>query len=539
MRLPRGTLLTLAVACTSILAQFAHAAPSPSQQTAQAIDRSLRTELPLTKADRPAAVCDDTTFLRRATLDLLGRQPSAAEITRFALDPAADKRAQLVQRLLASEDFGRNWGRYWRDVIMYRRSDPRAQIASSSLETFLTTQLNSGTPWSEVARQLVTATGDVREEGATGLLMAQEAKAEETAAEVSRIFLGIQIQCAQCHDHPTDRWKREQFHQLAAFFPRMSLRPVMDGQRRTFEVVSMDRASRFRPQGRGGSLEHYMTDLNNPGAQGKLIEPQFFVTDQQLKTGLGDQQRRAQLADWMTAGSNPWFAKAYVNRMWAELVGEGFVEPVDDLGPDRPSDAPETFDLLATQFAASGHDVKWLFATIMATEAYNRDSRDRRAPDQTPFAANCAQRLRGDQLFSALAAALGLPDAANPAMGRGNPYGGGTLRDIFNQTFGFDPSLPPTDLTGSIPQALFLMNSRTLTPAMSATSRTPLGRMLAEISDDEEAVVELYLRCLAREPKDSELTICREYIREVGNRGEAFEDLQWSLINSTEFLHRK
>ena len=136
----------------------------------------------------------------------------------------------------------------WRDVIMYRRSDPRAQLASESLQAFFTDQLNQGTPWSDVAEQMITATGDVREVGATGLLMAQEAKAEETAAEVSRIFLGIQIQCAQCHDHPTDRWKREQFHQLAAFFPRMSLRPVMDGERRTFEVVSMDRASRFRPQ---------------------------------------------------------------------------------------------------------------------------------------------------------------------------------------------------------------------------------------------------------------------------------------------------
>ena len=291
--------------------------------------------------------------------------------------------------------------------------------------------------------------------------------------------------------------------------------------------------------GRGGSLEHYMSDLNDPAARGTLIKPKFFVSQSSLETGITDEVRRDTLSKWLTQADNPWFATALVNRLWAELVGEGFVEPVDDMGPDRTSDAPETFDLLAAQFAASGYNVKWLFTTILSTDAYQRESRDRRNPSELPFAANCQQRLRGDQLYSALAGALGLPDGASPQNPRGNPYFGGSVRDSFNQTFGFDPSAPKSDLAGTIPQALFLMNSRTLTPAMNASGRTMLAQVLADIDDNEDAVVELYLRCLAREPKESELKICLSYIAETGSRAEAFEDLLWSLINSTEFLHRK
>ena len=227
MRLSNAWLAAWAIVGLGLSDRLEAASPAADVVAGQ-VDVSLQRELPATDNTPPAEICNDTTFLRRATLDVLGRQPTAAEITAFVLDPSQNKRARTVERLLASEEFGRNWGRYWRDVIMYRRSDPRAQIASPALEAFFTQALNDGTPWSEVAESLITATGDVREVGATGLIMAQDGKAEETAAEVSRIFLGIQIQCAQCHDHPTDRWKRQQFHELAAFFPRMTVRPVME-----------------------------------------------------------------------------------------------------------------------------------------------------------------------------------------------------------------------------------------------------------------------------------------------------------------------
>ncbi len=404
----------------------------------------------------------------------------------------------------------------------------------------LAQRFNDNVGWHEIARDFITATGDVRENGATALVMAQEGKAEETTAEVSRIFLGIQIQCAQCHDHPTDRWKRKQFHELAAFFPRMAVRPVRDGDKRSFEVVSVDRRFRFGQRGRG-SLEHHMPDLKNPTARGDLMTPTFFVSQEKVRLGASDQERRATLSDWITSKSDPWFARAFVNRIWAEMLGEGFYEPVDDLGPDRQCSAPATLDLLADQFALHDYEPKWLFATIASTEAYQRQSRPRRLPGETPFAASCPQPLRGDQLYDCLNQALGISSSFTRRGPRGGgPYGQFGPRASFNQTFGFDPSNPREEVTGSIPQALLMMNSPLINNAINARAPySTLARLLSQVKDDKAVVSELYLRSLAREPRESEVETCLEHVKEVGGRAEAFEDILWALVNSTEFLYRK
>lgn len=484
----------------------------------------------------------DETFLRRATLDLAGRTPSPAEITAFALDRSADKRAVLVERLLADEGFGHNWGRYWRDVIFYRRSDERALIAAPSAEAYFAKRFNAGDSWDAIARSLVTATGDIREEGRTAIVMAQMGDVNDVTAEMSRILLGVQIQCAQCHDHPTDRWKRRQFHEMAAFFPRIQLRPKRGAGPLSFEVASFDQARQRRPMamvGARGELEHFMPDLNDPTAKGTLMEPVFFLSGQKLPNGDSDLDRRQALANWMTDAKNPWFAKAFVNRIWAELVGEGFYEPVDDLGPDRKCSAPAAIDFLAGQFAGHGYDVKWLFRTITATAAYQRESRPRRNPEQIPFTANCAQRLRSDQVYDSLFAALGeIPGGPRRARQAG-AYGMGGPRAAFAAVFGYDPSDRREEISGSIPQALLLMNSPLVNRALAA--RRPnheLGKLVAEVEDDDDVTGELYLRCLAREANEKELAACREYVKRVGDRGEAFEDVFWALVNSTEFLYR-
>jgi hypothetical protein len=254
-----------------------------------------------------------------------------------------------------------------------------------------------------------------------------------------------------------------------------------------------------------------------------------------------------------------------VNRIWAELVGEGFFEPVDDLGPDRKPSAPETLDCLAAAFTESGYDVKWLLRTITATEAYQRESRARRNPDEPPFAANVAQRLRADQVYNNLRQALQLPQ---PMLAARGPYGvNRTPQSLFSQVFGYDPSERRDEVAGSIPQALVMMNSPMLSAAMQAGppmpgrfepgafGRPPFGRgpafgvgrrapqpmlerLLRENDDDRDLVVELYLRVLARKPSSKELRTCLAYRRDVKDRAEAFEDILWSLVNSTEFLHR-
>jgi hypothetical protein len=367
--------------------------------------------------------------------------------------------------------------------------------------------------------------------------MAQMGSPEDTVAEISRIFLGVQIQCAQCHDHKTDRWTREQFHQLAAFFPRVAVRPNRDQERRSFEVVADDSPRRFRGNMMNrfrGTPEHYMPDLDDPQAQGTRMQPILFATGQSLEFGTPDAERRGQLAAWITSPENPWFAKATVNRLWSELVGEGFYEPVDDMGPDREPTAPKTIDYLAASFAASGYDMKWLYRTIAATEVYQRESAPRRQPNETPFAANCPQRLRSDQLYNALTRALGLRETNFGGGGRYGmmgPFAG--PRAQFGQVFAYDPSEPRDELEGSIPQALALMNSQQISSLISASPFTPLGKLLRSTDDNEDVVVELYLRSLAREPSDGELARCLQYVSQVNDRNEAFEDILWALVNST------
>ena len=489
----------------------------------------------------------DETFLRRVTLDLVGRLPSSAEITAFTLDASAGKRTAAIERLLALPGFGRNWARYWRDVIFYRRSDERGLLAAGAAERYLTKQFNQNAPWDKLAQSFMTATGDVREEGTTALIAAQMGEVNDVASEASRIFLGVQIQCAQCHDHPTDRWKRQQFHELAAFFPRIGLRPVRDGMKRSFEVVSHDQdRPRQRPMDmlRLGELEHYMPDLKDPSSKGTLVQPVFFLTGQKLPKGETDLQRRDTLAVWMTSAKNPWFAKAFVNRLWAELVGEGFYEPIDDLGPDRTCSAARTIDYLAGEFVAQGYDVKLLFRAITLTQCYQRESRPRRNPDQTPFTANRSQRLRSDQIFDVLAAALGTAEGAggrNPNAHRpmGGPFGQGGPRGHFAAVFGYDPSDRRDEISGSIPQALLLMNSPLISRAINGRNpNSTLGKLLADIADDDQVAVELYLRCLGRQPVEKELAACREHVRTTKHRVQAFEDLFWAIINSPEFLHR-
>jgi hypothetical protein len=344
---------------------------------------------------------------------------------------------------------------------------------------------------------------------------------------------------------------RSQFHELAAFFPRIAVRPSpQSADKRTFTVAGNDNP--FRPAAAKqanrpiGSAEHFMPDLKHPETQGTRMQPVFFLTGQKLDFGTTDAVRRETIAKWITAPSDEWFAKAFVNRIWAELVGEGFYEPIDDIGPDRTCTAPKTSDYLAHEFVNSGFDVKKLYRTIALTDAYQRESRSRRNSGDMPFAANCPERLRGDQLYDALVSALGMSESLGPFAGRG---GGGagpkgpqlrTPRGQFDQVFGYDPSTPRDEVTGSIPQALLLMNGQQINRAINGTARfTELGKLLTSTSDNEAVTTELYLKCLGREPNKGELQTCLAHVKDGKSRAAGFEDILWALVNSTEFLERK
>jgi len=539
----RPTLIAILIG-TLDLAATAQAAPRQAPgDVAKQVDASLAAELFASQTEL-APQCDDATYLRRVWLDLVGDIPAPEHVIAFTLDPSADKRERVVRELLADPQYGVNWARYWRDVIFYRRIEERALIASNALEADLSQQLNENKPWDEIAAAFITATGDVKDNGSTAIIMAQEGRTEETTAEVARIFLGMQIQCAQCHDHPYDRWKREEFHELAAFFPRIGVRPVRTATSRSFQVVASDRQFRFGKEDDGNRPmpEHFMPDLEDPSAPGTQMQPKFFLTTAKLPYGTVDSQRRDMLAKYLTR--NEWFAVAAVNRLWSELVGRGFYEPVDDVGPDRTATAPETLKILAKGFRDADYDVKWLVETIAATDAYQRQSRPRSTEeDQTPFAANVPQPLRADQLYNSLLSALDIPEVEPNRPGRGGAGGGyrGQQRDPrtqFNLTFGFDPSEPREAISGSIPQSLAMMNSTQVAGGLRA-NRGVLSGLLEEIDDNDELFTELYLRTLSRQPTDDELERASAYLDEVGNRKQAIEDLAWALVNSAEFRHRR
>ncbi len=365
----------------------------------------------------------------------------------------------------------------------------------------------------------------------------------EVAGEVSRIFLGVQISCAQCHDHPYDPWTREQFHEFAAFFAGTRARP--NGQpviREGFTLIDSP-----------GRVRYTMPDLSDP-ERSIPVEPGFFLASGagapvEVPANLSGAVRRSVAASLVTGQDNPWFARAFVNRVWGELMGEAFVTPVDDLGPTHEPQFPELFEALSNQFARGGYDIKWLYRTILNTEAYARSSNTPGSEAENALSgSNVASRLNADQIFSSLYQALDLDETAITRRGRRPGAAGAgagayglrfSPRLLFNVVFGVDPSTPPEEVLGTIPQALALMNSPQLTNAMRAGPGTMLGRLLQAHGDDRAAVEALYVQVLARKPAPEELAVSREYLGHVGDRREAFEDLLWCLLNSTEFLSRR
>lgn len=585
---------------------------SPAEVAAE-VDRLVDAELTANGVKR-AGISADEDFLRRVTLDLAGTLPSSRDVTLFGLNPERSKREFAIDRLLSSDEYAAAWARYWRDVIFVRATNMRAGFANQSFVDWMTDNLSENKGWDEIANDIVTATGDVRENGSTALIFAQEGVTEDVAGEVSRIFLGIQMQCANCHDHPWDRWKRDDFHELAAFFPRIAVRPIREDNRlQSYEVVSVDRSvnpqNRFRelkenadrlfrfadrnkdgklvkaeigrtPLARAfdallergdknkdgglslselkavefpmpmqvgrGSTEHFMADLNDPSSPGRQIEPKFFVTGYKPKSGLADIDRRETFSKHLTSSRNEWFSRAFVNRMWAEMTGEGFYMPIDDMGPDRAATFPEVLDLLATQFSQNGYDIRWLMKTITLSQTYQREVRSvEPGTEAVPFASATATRLRGDQIYSSIITVLGGENT--PGRGRGQQMGAGagmyrgarSPRDQFSQLFGFDPSTPQADITGNIPQALFMMNSPLLATQINARGFTKLTGLLRRFPDNGDAISELYVMILSREPSAREMKITTEFLAEVDNREEAFEDLMWSLLNSSEFLSKR
>ncbi len=494
--------------------------------TAERIDEIL---VAAGSSEKEAPVVDDAWFLRRVTLDLVGRQPTVDELRSFLDDESVDKREKAVDRLLASPEYGANWANYWSDTIAMRTPEPQLTYLNyTAFKEWMAERLNEDTGWDEIAFRMMTPVGKVQDDPAGTFIGFHQGEPNRIAGETTRVFLSVKIACAQCHDHPFVDMPQEVFHGMAAFFVRAK---VSVPQNDSLQISI----------GSDPKKEHRM-----PGSK-EMMKPTVLGGDSQ-DLGLSDVERRTRLGYWLVDGDNGHFARSYVNRVWARLMGRGFYDPVDDMGQDAEPVLGELQDALADHFVASGFDTKAVFRAIVLSRAYQRPLEMEVATtsaDDKPFTSAATKLLRGDEVFDSLEAAIELPNV-KPPIGKKTkavrfPIPPKSTRDLVNEAFGYDPSFPDAWISRTMTQAMFLMNDAQVQAQVSAApdSGTMLAKLVAEEQDDAKVVETLFERVLARRPTSGEREIVLSHVQSVDDRGRAFEDVLWSLLNTAEFTTRK
>ncbi|MFP6763011.1 MAG: DUF1549 domain-containing protein, partial [Planctomycetaceae bacterium] len=380
----------------------------------------------LTSGELPREeLIDDIRFLRRASLDILGRQPTLVEYHACLSDDTPARRQQTIDRLLASPDFGRNWGNYWSDIIRSRQQEPQLTFHDyKPFQAWLTETFNAGTGWDEIAFQMITSAGTVGERPQGTFIAFHQGDQNRLAGETTRVFLSLKIACAECHDHPFIDIPQNQFHGMAAFYARTSVKITQN------DSHGID----IQPAGQG---EHTMPDQKAP------VHPAFFQGDT-LQPGLSDLDRRTQLAYWLVSPDNSYFARSFVNHLWARLMGRGFYDPIDDMGEGTDPVLTEVLDRLATHFIASSFDTRSLFRVILNTRAYQRGMRSGNSESGEFFSGANPRKLRADEVFDSLATAIELRNL-QPPIGRKTsavrfPVPPASTRDLVREAFEFDPS---------------------------------------------------------------------------------------------------
>lgn len=455
---------------------------------------------------QPAEPADDAEFLRRVYLDLSGRIPRVADVREFLADPAPDKRARLVEQRLATPDYVRHFTHVWRDLLLSHSSADHKFLAPP-LEAWLARQLRDNRPHDEFVRAILTA--DLTQPGAVTFFTAHELKPENLAAATSRLFLGVNLECAQCHNHPFAPWKQEQFWELAAAFagvrPLRADNPYLPGPEvmevREIAVPGTNRRVHFR-----------FLDGSQPGGDPAV-------------------PARAQLARWLTAAENPYFARAAVNRTWAHFFGRGLVDPLDALANHTATANGELLDALARQFAAQRFDARLLMRAIANSHTYQLSSRQSAASqrDSSAFARMAVRGLSGEQALASLAIATGLGSATAPA--------GGPAADLAGTVGGSATPDRSADAETTILAALALMNGRYVADATSVAG----SHLLTAVTDgpflEENARVEtLFLATVSRFPTADEARQVRAFVDRQPDRCSGLADVLWALLNSSEFM---
>ncbi len=490
---------------------------------------------------RPAALADDAEFLRRVYLDVAGRVPAVSEARDFLADPRADKRQRLVDSLLKGPQYVNHFTNTWRSILLPPTTNQQQQLQlGNPFRLWLEKQVKENVPYSQMVREILTTPAPVNADLRLAALQgfnanpqnltpaffyqANELKAENVAAATARIFLGVRLECAQCHDHPFARWSREQFWEYASFFAAIQPppRPMVVNNR----VVQPPKTPPKRA-------------LKIPGTD-KYVQAKFLDGGEpRLVEGMDP---RMSLAMWMTSPENPYFARNAVNRVWAHFFGIGLVDPVDDEpGDDNPPSHPRLLDELSRQFISSKYDVKYLIRAITASAAYQRTSvvSDASQQDARLFARMAVKGLTPEQLFDSLAQTTGYMETAAPAQGRIAVIGGiNSPRAEFLNRFASQER--KTETQTSILQALALMNGKFVGDATSLERSMTLAAVAdAPFMNTAQRVETLFLAALTRLPTAEEAARFAAYVDGGGAAGDskkALADVFWTLLNSSEFI---
>jgi hypothetical protein len=467
----------------------------------------------------PSELCDDETFLRRAYIDIVGLLPNSDEVTKFAQDQDSQKRSRKVDELLGRKEFVDLWALKWSELLQIRtdNNNQGSYKATLSYYTWLRDQLERNVPINQIARELISANGSNFDNPAANYYQLEQDPLK-LAEDTAQAFFGIRIQCAQCHNHPFDRWTMEDYRGFVAFFTQVGRKNGEDPRER----IIFDRQS--------GESKHPVGD--------RVIPPKFLGGDAPDAKG---KDRRALLADWIAAPENPWFPRHIANLIWAQYMGRGIVEPVDDVRISNPPSNPELLDALAKKVTEYNYDLKRLVRDICNSRTYQLTTRpnETNALDDRNFAKATIRRMRAEVMLDCISQVTETKDKFRglPAGARSVEVADGKTTNYFLTTFGRatrETICSREEVGPTLSQALHLLNGETIEQKISQGGVIP--KLIKLNKTPIEITQELFLRCYGREPTDEEMLKLEPHWGVTEQQPAVFHDIFWALLNGKEFM---